>query len=233
MRLFCLPYAGGMSTVFRSWPQEFPPAIEACAVELPGRGTRISEPRFLRLTALVQAMVKDLLPYLDKPFALFGHSMGAIICFEFARTLALTYGVSPLHLFVAGHSAPHLPDRYEPKHHSSDADLLRYLRELDGTSQAALENTQLMAFLLPIIRADLEISETYTYADSPPLICPITAFGGLEDPEVTIEDLKAWQLHTRSTFRVKTFKGGHFFLQSSKQELIQEICNPLRFLLNQ
>jgi surfactin synthase thioesterase subunit len=231
MRLFCLPYAGGMSAVFNSWSTGLPREIAISPIELPGRGSRISEPKFEALAPLVKAMVNDLLPYLDKPFALFGHSLGALICFEFARALLQGPGISPLRLFVAGHSAPHLSTGTPPRHALPDHDLLHYLEGLNGTPQTLLEDSQLMALMLPIIRADLSIFETHTHVDGPPLICPITAFGGAEDPEVTMESLQAWRLHTRSTFDVKIFPGDHFFLHTQRQAIVTEICRRLEFSL--
>src|SRR5205085_9026436 len=114
LRLLCLPYAGGAADIFRSWANVFPPTIEVCPIQLPGRGGRLLEPPFTNLSLLVETLTSELLPYLDKPFALFGHSMGAIIVFELARQLRSKKINEPLHLFVSAWRAPQIPRRERP-----------------------------------------------------------------------------------------------------------------------
>ncbi len=227
LRLFCFPYAGGAALIFRTWPDSLRMAFEVCPVELPGRGKRITSAPFTRLQLLVQAIAIALLPYLDKPFAFFGHSMGGLVSFELARLLHKKYGKSPVHLFVSGCRAPQVPDPDPPIHDLPEPEFLEELRRLNGTPEAVLENTELMQMLLPALRADFAVIETYAYTPEPPLDCPITAFGGLQDREVSCDDLKAWIEQTNAAFSLHMLPGDHFFLQSAHALLLQSLSQEL------
>ncbi len=227
LRLFCFPYAGGAAVTFRTWPDSLPRAIEICPVELPGRGKRIRSVPFTRLQLLVQAIAIGIHPYLDKPFAFFGHSMGGLVSFELARLLRKKYGISPVHLFVSGYRAPQVPDPDPPIHDLPESKFLEELRRLNGTPEVVLENSELMQLLLPAIRADFAVIETYAYTPESPLDCPITAFGGLQDREVSYDDLKVWQEETNAAFSLHMLPGDHFFLQSAQPLLLQLLSQEL------
>jgi medium-chain acyl-[acyl-carrier-protein] hydrolase len=227
IRLFCLPYAGGSAAVFRAWSHDLPPEIEVNLVKLPGRESRVNEPPMSSLTTLVQALGQALQPYLNRPFALFGHSMGALISFELARHLAQTYGQSPTRLLVSGFRAPHLPDPEPPIYHLPEAEFVEEIRRFNGTPEAVLQNAELMELMLPILRADFTITETYTYTDAPPLDCPISAFGGLQDGVVSQEHIDPWSIHTRGDFALHMFPGNHFFLHSARPLLLWSIAQEL------
>lgn len=214
---------------FRLWPNSLPPTVEVCAVELPGRGARLSESPFTRLSPLVQAIAQALLPHLDKPFAFFGHSMGGLVSFELARLLRREYDISPVHLFVSGRRAPQVPNPNPPIHALSEPEFLEELRRLNGTPKAVLENTELMQLLLPILRADFAVIETYVYAPGPTLECPITAFGGLQDREVSCDDLQAWREQTSASFSLQMLPGNHFFIQSAQPLLLRFLSRELRY----
>lgn len=202
-------------------------ALEVCPVELPGRGKRITSAPFTRLQLLVQAIAIALLPYLDKPFAFFGHSMGGLVTFELARLLRKNYGISPVHLFVSGYRAPQVPDPDPPIHALPEPEFLEKLRRLNGTPKAVLENAELMQLLLPALRADFAVIETYAYTPESPLDCPITAFGGLQDREVPYDALKVWQEQTNAAFSLHMLPGDHFFLQSAEPLLLQLLSQEL------
>jgi medium-chain acyl-[acyl-carrier-protein] hydrolase len=227
LRLFCFPYAGGAALTFRTWPDSLPRAIEICPVELPGRGKRITSAPFTRLQLLVQAIAIAILPYLDKPFAFFGHSMGGLVSFELARLLRKNYGKSPVHLFVSGYRAPQVPDPDPPIHALPEFEFLEELRRLNGTPEVVLQNTELMQLLLPALRADFAVIETYTYTPESSLDCPITAFGGLQDREVSYDDLKVWQEQTNAAFSLHMLPGDHFFLQSAQPLLLHLLSQKL------
>jgi medium-chain acyl-[acyl-carrier-protein] hydrolase len=176
---------------------------------------------------LVEAAAASLLPYFDKPFAFFGHSMGALISFELARLLRKKYGVQPVHLFVSGHRAPQLEDRHEKVHDLPDDQLVQKLNRLDGTPKEALEHPELMQVLLPILRADFAICETYQYTNEPPLAAPVLAFGGMEDEEAGPDQLKPWKAQTSGSCSVQMFPGGHFFLHTAETELLGAITRRL------
>jgi medium-chain acyl-[acyl-carrier-protein] hydrolase len=230
LRLFCFPYAGGGAQIFRSWPDKLPEAVEVCAIQLPGRGPRMMDKPFKRMPALVSALTDQLLPLFDKPFALFGHSMGALISFEVARRLQSKHAVEPLHLFVSGLGAPHVPSREHPLHDLPEAELLKALKRLNGTPKELLESDDLMQLLLPTLRADFSVCETYTYRNGSILNCPITAFGGLKDSRLNQKKLEAWRLQTSSSFSIRMFPGDHFFLRTAERLLLQSLSAELKRL---
>lgn len=227
LRLFCFPYAGGGASVFRTWAGKLPPAIEVCPIQLPGRENRIAEPLITRLTPLTEKLATALSPYLTLPFAFFGHSMGAIISFELARYLSKHAHPTPSHLFFAAHRAPQLPYKDSLASTMSDAELKENLQRLHGTRQGALDNDELMALLLPILRADLQLGETYCFSSEEPLACPISALGGLADTEVGYDDLLAWKIHTDGPFALRMFEGGHFFLHTAEDILLPLLVREL------
>ncbi len=230
LRLFCFPYAGGGVHAFRAWADNLPKTVEVCPVQLPGRGARMMEAPFTRMVPLVHAAAEALLPHLDKPFTFFGHSMGALVSFEVARWLRKQGGPEPIHLFVSGCFAPYIPDPY-PLHNLPDPELLEGLRRLNGMPQEALENAELMRLLLPTLRADCTVTETYTYTDEPPLNCPISAFGGLQDHLVGRAHLEAWREQTTASFSLRMFPGDHFFLQTAQPLLLQILSRELQGLV--
>jgi medium-chain acyl-[acyl-carrier-protein] hydrolase len=227
VRLFCFPYSGASANIYYPWADVLPPSWEVCPAQLPGRGNRMSEPLATRLQAQVEALATGLAPYLDKPFAFFGHSMGALIAFELARHLRRTALPLPVHIFVSGHEAPHLPDRNPPLHALPTGELLDKLRELNGTPEEVLQHPELRDMLLPILRADFEVCETYVYTAEPPLDCPISAFSGLGDEYVTREELEAWREHTTGRFSIRMFPGDHFYLNSARPYLLQALAREL------
>ncbi|MGI0495086.1 thioesterase II family protein [Alkalinema pantanalense CENA528] len=227
LRLFCLPYAGGSALNFRSWINDLPPTIELCPIELPGRGLRLPEPAFDRLEPLVQVLGEALLPALDRPFAIFGHSLGALLGFEWARWLRRRGARSPMHLLLSGRRAPQVPTAMPLRYNLPEPDFLAALNRLNGTPQAILEHPELMQLLLPTLRADFSVVETSLYHPEPPLACPVTVFGGVDDPETTLEGLQAWQTQTQQTFRLELLPGDHFFLHSAQPQLLTLIQQTL------
>jgi medium-chain acyl-[acyl-carrier-protein] hydrolase len=182
---------------------------------------------YTHLMPLVKAIAQALLPYLNQPFALFGHSMGALVSFELARLLHREYGLTPDHLFVSGRSAPHILDRDPPIHALPDAAFIQELRRLNGTPEVVLQNQELMQLLIPILRADFAAIDTYCYQPEPPLHCPVTAFGGLQDTAVSRKHLDAWRTQTIAPFRLQLLPGNHFFLHSAQSLLLQAIVQQL------
>lgn len=227
LRLFCFHYAGGNANIFRSWYKNLPQQIEVLPVELPGHGTRLREGLFNDLPSLVEEIGKAIVTSLDKPFAFFGHSMGALISFELARFLRRHRLRLPEHLFVSAHIAPHLQGKHEPIHNLPDDEFIRELRSLNGTSDEVLRNRELMALLQPVLRADFKVCETYQFRKQPPLNIPITAFGGMEDNDVTETELKAWQEHTTSDFKLQMLPGDHFFIHSQQAEILKIVSQEI------
>jgi len=227
VRLFCFPYAGASAAIYRTWADHLPKNLEICPVQLPGRGTRLSEQSFTRLMLLVEAIAPAVRPYCDRPFAFFGHSMGAALAFELARHLRQHYGCEPIHLFVAGRNAPQLP-RTEPiTYDLPEAEFIDEVRRLNGTPKEVLEHPELMQLMLPLLRADFAVIQTYEYVAGAPLNSAVTAFGGLLDPDVTREGLDAWSSQTTGPFSLRMFPGDHFFLHTSGDLLLKAIAYDL------
>jgi medium-chain acyl-[acyl-carrier-protein] hydrolase len=227
LRLFCFPFAGTGASIFRTWPDGLPANVEVCPVQFPGRGTRLKEAPFTRLSSLVEALAQALAPLLDKPFAIFGHSLGALAGFEFTRQLRRQSGIQPVRLFVSGDRAPQIPTRDRPIHALSEGDFLAELRRLNGIPEMILEDAELMQLVIPIVRADITVYETYVYATEPPLDCPISGFGGLEDRRVSRADLEAWREQTSASFSLRMFPGDHFFLNTAQSPLLQVLSQEL------
>jgi medium-chain acyl-[acyl-carrier-protein] hydrolase len=231
LRLFCFPYAGGGALTYRSWPEALPADVEVCPINLPGHETRMSEPVFNHLAPLVDAFVPELLPLLDRPYAFFGHSMGAMIGFETARRLRSKKVAGPLHLFVSGRRAPQLPPKGERHTYNlPDAEFIEELGRLNGTSREVLAHPELLELLLPILRSDFSICQTYAYTPEEPLNIPITAFGGMEDFDVGRERLEGWREQTNNAFKLHMLPGDHFFVHSARAQLCRLMTGELNGL---
>lgn len=220
LRLFCFPYAGAGILSFRGWRDRFPDHISLYPVELPGRGFRIQETPMTELKPLVEAIGRALYPYLDRPFAFFGHSMGALISFELAQFLRQQYRLNPVRILVSGRCAPHFPPIVPPIHHLPKPEFLAALRDLNGTPKEVFNNPELLDLVLPILRADFTLVETYFHTPKAPLDCPISIFGGLQDPETTVEGLEAWQAQTSCDTALHLFPGDHFFMYANLSEFL-------------
>jgi len=176
---------------------------------------------------LVENVAKDLSTYLDKPFAFFGHSMGAIISFELARLLRHEGAPEPVHLFVSGRSAPQTPCDHLHTYDLPEQEFIKELRRMNGTPAEVLEDPELMQFMLPLLRADFEVIQTYTYVDEPPLNCSITAFGGLHDDEASRDSLEGWREQTTGATTLRLFPGDHFFINKVQPSLLRMISGEL------
>lgn len=228
LRLICFPHAGAGASMFHPWASLMPADVQVCPVQLPGRENRLMEPPFIRLLPLVQKLARVLLPYLDTPFALFGNSMGALISFELARELRREHGFRPRHLFVSASRAPQLPSQSPPLHQLPTSLFLKELeRRYNGIPAAVLQDREMMNLFLPVIRADVEIIETYNYQTETPLECPISAFGGTQDSEVSREDLAAWRDQTSDSFVLRMFPGNHFFLNDAREIVLRAVSEEL------
>ena len=205
-----------------------PATVEICRAQLPGREVRLKEPGFTRLNPLVLALADAIEPYLDLPFAFFGHSMGTLISFELARELRRRHKLLPTNLFVSAHVAPQITHRSTPIHDLPEPEFIEQIRRLNGTPKEVFEQKELLRLMIPLMRADFELCQTYTYSPEPPLDCPITVFGGLDDHETPQSDREAWRVQTTAAFKQYTLPGDHFFLHSSQPFILQVISQALR-----
>lgn len=227
LRLFCVPHAGGGASTYRTWPAELPAQVEVCPVQPPGRETRLREPAFRRAEPLALAAATALAPWFDRPFALFGHSMGAVIAFELARALRSQGQPMPVCVIVSGRRAPHLPDRKGPIYDLPQDELLAELAKFGGTPSEALACRELIEFMLPLLRADCEVCDEHVHVPDAPLPCPLIAYGGAADPDVNQEELEGWREHTSGAFVARMFPGDHFYLQAQRSTVLSTLARDL------
>lgn len=229
--LFCLTYAGGSSAIYREWAQLFPSWISVRPVEYPGRGTRMGEQLEGDPARLVEDLVAQLQPQLKRPFAIFGHSLGAAIGYR--MTLSLQQQTGPLAFFPSGRHSPDSDEPVPQRAHLDDENLLAEVRALNGSPSEILENRELMSLLLPIIRNDFRLSETIrAERDIRRLNCPVHAFGGLHDWEVPSEAISQWRTVAAGPFSATMLDGDHFYVHHTQHveaiaECISEVLMPL------
>jgi surfactin synthase thioesterase subunit len=231
-RLFCFHYAGSGASVFRPWTRWLSDRVELVAVQLPGRENRLDEPLLHSMEQVTTPLAEALPPLLDRPFAFFGHSTGAVICFELARVLRRRALPQPRLLFVSGQNAPHIKPAVL-RHRLSDPEFIEVLRGCRGTPDAVLQDPALLELLLPRIRADGAVYETYRYERQAPLECPIVVFRGLDDALVDALGLAAWTAETRHRVRRYDFPGGHFFPHEAAEAVVAHINHELEPFLGE
>lgn len=226
-RLFCLPNAGAGAASFAPWRRLADTALVVCPVQPPGRAERFREAPHTSVDALVDDLADALADQFTGAYALYGHSVGALVVFELVRRLRQRGRPLPVHLFVSGRAAPHLPDTRKALRDLPRDELIAEVAQMGGTPPEILRERSLMESLLPLLRADFAVNETYGYRPEPPLELPLTVFGGQRDPRAEESELLAWKVHTSGPFEIQMFPGGHFFVHDHASVLIQEMARPL------
>jgi medium-chain acyl-[acyl-carrier-protein] hydrolase len=227
VRLFCLPPAGGGSSEYASWTEDFAEDIEVCPVELPGRQTRWREAPEDAVDALVEQLATAIAGELDRPYALFGHSMGSLLAFELIRTLRRRGQALPRVLFVSGGRAPHLRRTQDSIHDKSTEELTARLKAIGGLPDEVYQEKELLELLMPTIRADFALCETYRYREEPPLECPIVGLAGAEDEETPPAMMERWREQTAAGFALRVLPGGHFFLRPQRDAVLGVVRSAL------
>jgi medium-chain acyl-[acyl-carrier-protein] hydrolase len=221
---FCFPYAGTGISAYSGWAERLQPGLDICIVVPPGREIRYREPAMTNIKPLVDAAAEAISTSLDRPFVLFGHSFGALVAFEVARALRRHMGRTPEIVFVSAAPAPQCAWPHQNLHQLHEDEFIKELRRLyDGLPQAILDDPELRSIVLPALRADLTVVETYTYVAEPPLACPISAFGGRYDRAIKPGFLSEWRHQTSDGFRFYEISGDHFYLRSARDELARLI----------
>ncbi|MFE0417500.1 thioesterase II family protein [Streptomyces tendae] len=228
VRMFCFAHAGGGRGFFAPWRAALLPDVEVCPVVLPGRETRLRERPLTRVEDVVDRVCEVLPDHLDRPFALFGHSMGSVLAHETARALHGAGLGTPLGLFVSGRRAPHLPARRPPLHLLAEDAFVTEVARLGGTPHNILREPGLLRLFLPTLRADFELNETYRPLPGADLPCPVSAFVGADDPEAAPEELAGWRETTTHGFSLRVFHGDHFYLKGTPEELFAALRADLR-----
>lgn len=231
LRLFCLPYAGGGAQIYRGWGQILPAGVDVWPVQPPGRGSRYKEKPYQSFEALVSDVSEAMRPFIDIPFCLFGHSLGALVSFELAHRLREEHDAEPQHLFVSGCRGPQFP-RGGPTniHHLPDDEFIAQLRRLNGTPREVLDNPDFIQVIMETLRADFKLAETYRCSASSKLSCPITALGGTEDDAVPQDELESWKEQTTGPFDLWMLPGDHFFLHTSEAMVLNILSQQLKRL---
>lgn len=229
LRLFCFHFAGGDASLFRQWTTLLPPSIEVCPIELPGRASRRAEPALTDFPTLLDTLARRLQPFLaERPFAFFGHSFGGNLAFELTRWLRRQGGAQPVRLFLSATPAWHLRALPEPRlSHLEDDLFLERIAVRFGIPPHILVSEDLRDSVLPALRTDILVFESYQYAPESPLDVPVSSFGGTEDPEVNAREVESWRQQTRGDFRSRFFPGNHFFLSAQRARLHQAILEDL------
>lgn len=230
INLFCLPYAGGNTRIFQSWPESLPEFVELVAIELPGRGRRIHEPAFDSMEALVQELSFALYSQIDKPYVVIGHSMGSRIALNTLSKLDQLGCAPPLHFIASGSAPPHILRKRKKIHTLSDDEFIKELRSYNGIREEIINNKELMDIYLPLLRADFTVAADESMPNLSPLNCKATVFSGINDRYVSKEDCLAWQEYFVPPINVSTFEGGHFFIDSARNEVIGKISKIINTL---
>jgi medium-chain acyl-[acyl-carrier-protein] hydrolase len=232
IRLFCFPYAGGGAHIYFPWQAQLPDWIEICAIQLPGRGMRFADIPYSQHQPIIEQVLDAIKDYMDKPYAIFGHSMGALLAYELAQAIEQSSLAKPEHLFVSGRRAMHIPSSSKAIYNLDDKDLIAELRQLNGTPAEVLANQELMNLLLPVIRADFKLCDTYEYNEQyESLNINITTFEGSQDHKAQGKYMTAWKDLTSGDVNALQLAGDHFFIHSQEQQLLTLLKDKLLSLL--
>ena len=223
IRLFCFHHSGGGASTYYPWSKYLSPYIEMIVIQLPGRENHFTEPLNNNLKDITYQLKEGFLLYKNKPFFTFGHSLGALIAFEFIKSIYQHYGLSPCHMVVSATKAPHLLFRMKHLSRLNDRALKEELKIYNGIDELILHNEELLELFLPIIRNDFSIYETYSFSESPPLPCDILALSGIHDQTVTQEEILAWSAYTLGKFEHHSFPGEHFFIKDNQKAILRLI----------
>lgn len=234
LRLFCFHYGGGSASAFKNWEKYLPSSIELVAIQLPGREGRFNEPFITQMEQLVDQLCSATISYLDKPFAVYGHSLGALVGFEWIRALAKNKSIRNSSLFIpSGMPAPHTPLGEPPIADLPEDEFVEeLLKDYKSTLGELLHDKEIREIFIPQLRADFKLLETYSYCEGSVLDCPIVAFVGDQEEDISEEDLCAWSELTSDSYKNITFSGDHFFIHSEEKSVLEAVNFELQKVIN-
>jgi medium-chain acyl-[acyl-carrier-protein] hydrolase len=224
-RLFCFPYGGGSASAYQPWEDLLPDDIELVAIRLPGHSGRLNESLLTSAAEMAESLMPAFVALLDRPYLVYGHSLGCIVAFELLHALQARQLPLPHHFFCAARRAPHAPPRIEPIHEYPLEQFKAELRRLNGTPEILLADASLMEFFVPILRTDLKAAYTYHREPDVKLRCSASAFCGFRDHVVEPEDMSGWREHFSEPPVFRIFEGGHFFLDDNRASVVEAICD--------
>ncbi len=233
MRLFTFHYAGGARSLYRSWHESLAADVEICAIQLPGREDRLNETPYRDFFPMIQALGQNVAPFLDRPYAFFGHCMGGLTSFELTRQLRRQGARLPEHMFISSFIGPHIPrpQRRSVIFNIPEGMVDDFFVELGGTPPEVLENLGLMTLARVVMDADLDLLRAYEYIDEAPLDIPISTFGAVQDKLVIIEEIEEWKKQTTKEYDLTMFPGNHFYMQTHREYLMRILGDQLMRIL--
>jgi len=223
IRMICFPYAGGNSSTYMPWVNELPESVDLLAVELPGRSHRFGEPAYRNMEDLIEDLFEAFQILTNKPYILMGHSLGSRVAFELMYRFKQQDLRMPEHFIASGSPAPHIKEKRKELYKLPSDEFKEELRKLNGTPEEVLENVELMKLAEPFIRADFELSETYTYCGNERFNCPISVFHGDKDTEISLSDAQAWEAHFVHSATMHIFPGDHFFIDKNRTNVLKKV----------
>ncbi|MCY0935108.1 thioesterase II family protein [Streptomyces sp. H34-S4] len=226
VRLVCFPHSGGSASYFSPLSRALSPAVDVAMVQYPGRADRRAEPFITDVREMADQLVGELLPWCDRPVALFGHSLGATVAFEVALRLE-SAGIRPVTLFASSRRAPSAHRENEYTHLADDEWVLSTVKDQSASANELVVDDALLRLNLPVLRADYQAAETYRYRPGPLLSCPVTALNGDADSRVTRQEAAAWGAHTSAATTFHWFPGGHFYLNTHVAEVVSLLRGQL------
>ena len=225
-QLFCFPYAGGGASIFRPWKNYLGPEIGAYAIQLPGRESRFTEEPISDLITIAKASADAISEICSRPFAIFGHSLGAAIAYEVTAELEAR-GLKPAQLFISGRQSPNRKPLRAPISHLSDAEFIEQLKSYNTTPREIFENREILELLLPMLKADFSMAENYQHQIGSKVNAPITALASKGDIWLSPESISDWSKKTFGPFSSHWFEGGHLYLNQETEALVKYIQEKL------
>ncbi|WP_444997363.1 thioesterase II family protein [Aliikangiella sp. IMCC44359] len=234
LRLFCFPYAAGNAATYVPWQEYLPEWVELVAIQPPGRANRIEEQGLMSMEAMVSSLCEAIEPLLDRPYMIFGHSLGSRVGFEFALEVKRRGWREPEHFIASGSNAPHICREHKKIHHLEDKEFVEGLKRFDGPTEVIAENKKLLELFMPMLRADFSVADTYFRTTEEKLDCHFSIYGGKKDTDAPQEQLDTWIHHfSVPVFAIEVFEGDHFFIENNQAAVLNKVVETIKHVAEQ